>query len=69
MEFTRTEPDPGSQTCGYQTQIGSWHNDGQRFCAEPKATGLYFCQPHHDWVIQDEPDGIIRMAPGNVKGH
>ncbi|MFD5697464.1 hypothetical protein [Streptomyces lasiicapitis] len=69
MEFTRTEPDPASQTCGYQIQVGGWDNDGNRFCVAPKATGLYFCQEHHDWVIQDEPDGIVRMAPGNVRGH
>ncbi|MEV0779193.1 hypothetical protein [Streptomyces sp. NPDC050428] len=33
-----------------------------------KAKGLYFCQDHHDGVALGEPDGIIRMAPGNVIG-
>ena len=62
------EPDRGSQTCGYQIQVGSWHNAGSQFCGEPKAHGKYFCQNHHDWVALDEPDGIIRMAPGNAIG-
>ena len=67
-DFTRHEPDRGSQTCGYQIQVGSWHNDGQKFCGEPKVRGKYFCQEHHDWVALDEPDGRIRMAPGNAIG-
>jgi hypothetical protein len=67
-DFTRTEPSPGSQICGYQMQVGSWHNDGSRFCTKRKVKGLYFCQEHNDWVIADEPDGVIRMAPGNAIG-
>lgn len=67
-DFARHEPDRGSRICGYQMQIGSWHNDGNRFCTETKARGLYFCQEHHDWLAADEPDGRIRMAPGNAIG-
>jgi hypothetical protein len=59
------EPDRGSQICGYQIQVGSWHNDGQKFCGERKAPGKFFCQEHHDWVAADGP---IRMAPGNAIG-
>ncbi|MDK1473637.1 hypothetical protein QNO07_09415 [Streptomyces sp. 549] len=59
-------PDRSSQTCGYQIQIGSWHNSGNRFCGEPKAPGRYFCRPHHDWVLGEY--GEIRMAPGNAPG-
>ncbi|MPY47133.1 hypothetical protein [Streptomyces acidicola] len=66
MDFTRKEPDRGSQICGYQMQIGSWHNDGNRFCTERKVKGLYFCQKHHDWVLDE--CGEIRMAPGNAIG-
>jgi len=56
------EPARSSQTCGYQFP-------GTRsYCGEPKVKGLYWCQPHHDWLIQDEPDGIMRMAPGNAIG-
>lgn len=57
MDFTRKEPDRGSQICGYQIQVGSWHNDGNRFCTKRKVKGLYFCQEHHDWLAADEPDG------------
>ncbi|WP_255951562.1 hypothetical protein [Streptomyces odontomachi] len=64
----RHEPSRRSQICGYQIQIGGWENSGNVFCGERKAPGLYFCQEHHDWLALDEPDGIIRMAPGNVKG-
>lgn len=60
------EPARDSQTCGYQIQVGSWHNDGQKFCGERKARGLYFCQEHHDWVL--DLNGEVRMAPGNVRG-
>ena len=60
------EPDPGGQICGYQIQIGSWHNSGQQFCGEPKAPGLYYCREHHDDVLATY--GEIRMAPGNTKG-
>lgn len=67
-EFTRKEPARSSQICGYQIQVGSWHNDGQRFCTKGKVKGLYFCQEHHDWLAADEPDGRIRMAPGNAIG-
>ncbi|MGQ4513670.1 hypothetical protein [Streptomyces sp. DW26H14] len=62
------EPARDSQICGYQIQVGSWHNAGSEFCSERKAKGLYFCQGHHDWVALDFEDGIIRMAPGNAKG-
>ncbi|MFD5384285.1 hypothetical protein ACFWMG_04810 [Streptomyces sp. NPDC127074] len=62
------EPARSSQICGYQIQIGSWHNTGNQFCGERKARGLYFCQEHHDWVALDEPGGVIRMAPGNAIG-
>lgn len=68
MKILNHEPDRGSQICGYQIQVGSWHNSGQQFCGERKVPGLYFCQEHHDWVSLDEPDGIIRMAPGNAVG-
>lgn len=64
----KREPARSSQTCGYQIQVGSWHNSGQQFCGEPKVKGLYFCQEHHDWLAGDEPGGIIRMAPGNAIG-
>lgn len=30
-KILREEPGPSSQTCGYQMQIGSWHNDGNRY--------------------------------------
>lgn len=60
------EPARSSQTCGYQIQVGSWHNSGQQFCGEPKAKGLYFCQEHHDWVLDEYGDA--RMAPGNAIG-
>lgn len=60
------EPDPASQTCGYQIQVGSWHNDGQKFCGEPKARGLYSCNTHHQHVLDHY--GEIPMAPGNAIG-
>ncbi|MDT0608849.1 hypothetical protein [Streptomyces lancefieldiae] len=66
MDFTRTEPDRGSQTCGYQIQVGSWHNDGQRFCTRRKARGKYFCDQHQQDVL--DAYGEIRMAPGNAIG-
>ncbi|MFJ1647986.1 hypothetical protein [Streptomyces sp. NPDC088258] len=28
MNFIRTEPDSGSQTCGYQIQVSQRQNDG-----------------------------------------
>jgi len=62
----KREPARSSQVCGYQIQVGSWHNDGQKFCGEPKAKGLYFCQPHHNWVLDEY--GEVRMAPGNAIG-
>lgn len=33
------EPDRGSQICGGQIQVGSWHNNGHQFCGERKAPG------------------------------
>lgn len=60
------EPARDSQTCGYQIQVGSWHNDGQKFCGAQKARGLYFCRQHHEWVL--DLNGEIHMAPGNVRG-
>lgn len=62
----REEPDRGGQLCGYQIQIGCWHNDGQKFCGEPKAPGLYFCREHHQDVLEEY--GEVRMAPGNAVG-
>ncbi|CAL9367740.1 hypothetical protein [Streptomyces sp. enrichment culture] len=66
MDFTRTEPARGSQTCGYQMQVGSWQNDGHRFCADRKARGKYFCNERHQEVL--DTYGEIRMAPGNAIG-
>jgi hypothetical protein len=57
-----SEPSRGSQICGYQ--FPGTHS----YCGERKVKGLYWCQPHHDWLALDEPDGIIRMAPGNAIG-
>jgi hypothetical protein len=62
------EPDPASQVCGYQIVIGGWSTGRSQFCGKPKVTGLYHCQEHHDWLVLDEPDGRIRMAPGNAIG-
>lgn len=56
------EPSRRSQICGYQ--FPGTHS----YCGEPKVKGLYFCQPHHDWVALDYEDGQIRMAPGNAIG-
>lgn len=66
MDFTRIEPDRASQTCGYQIQVGGWHNDGHRFCTRRKACGKYFCNEHHQEVL--DTCGEIRMAPGNAIG-
>lgn len=33
-KILREEPDRGSQICGYQIQVGSWHNDGHKYCDE-----------------------------------
>ncbi|MGX1254166.1 hypothetical protein RKD48_006677 [Streptomyces ambofaciens] len=66
MQFTRTEPDRGSQICGYQMQVAQWQNDGHRFCAERKARGKYFCDEHNQEVL--DTYGEIRMAPGNAIG-
>lgn len=63
----RHEPDRGSQICGYQLSENTWTSRAA-YCGEPKAKDLYFCREHHDWVALDEPDGIIRMAPGNAIG-
>ncbi|MEV4784027.1 hypothetical protein AB0K53_00985 [Streptomyces tuirus] len=60
------EPDRGSQTCGCQIQVGGWHNDGQKFCGDLKAPGLYFCREHNQEVL--DTYGEIRMAPGNAIG-
>lgn len=65
MRTLPREPWRGSQICGYQIAYGM---PGSKFCAERKVDGLYFCQEHHDWCAEDEPDGIIRMAPGNAIG-
>ncbi|MHA4819437.1 hypothetical protein ACXZ65_34370 [Streptomyces aculeolatus] len=62
------EPWRGSQVCGYQIQIGSWHNSGNIFCGERKEHGLYACREHHQAMAEDEPDGRVRMAPGNAIG-
>jgi hypothetical protein len=62
------EPPRSSQTCGYQIVVGDWSNGRSRYCGERKVRGLYHCQPHHDWLVLDEPDGRIRMAPGNAIG-
>ncbi len=65
------EPFRGGQICGYQIQVGSWHNSGQVFCGERKAHGLYGCPEHHQAMAEDQPDGILRardMAPGNARG-
>jgi len=62
-----TEPPRGSQICGYQIRVGG-HPSGDRFCGKPKIKGLYFCREHHDWLADDEPDGVIRMARGNAVG-
>lgn len=51
------EPDRGYQFPGTHS-----------YCGERKVRGLYWCQPHHDWLILDEPDGVMRMAPGNAIG-
>lgn len=56
------EPDRGSQICGHQTTYGF----SAQFCGEFKAPGLYFCQEHHDWVMDE--CGEVRMAPGNARG-
>lgn len=61
------EPPRGGQTCGYQITVTTWTSRAS-YCGEPKLRGLYWCQEHHDWVIQDEPDGVMRMAPGNAVG-
>lgn len=66
MDYTRIEPDRGSQTCGYQIQVAQWQNDGHRFCTRRKARGKYFCTEHHQEVL--DTYGEIRMAPGNAIG-
>lgn len=53
------EPGRGSQVCGYQFP------GTLAYCGEPKVRGMYYCQPHHDWLALDGP---IRMAPGNAIG-
>lgn len=67
MKTVTTEPSRASQVCGYQLSTNGWDSRAS-FCAEPKARGLYYCRVHHDWLVADEPDGVLRMAPGNVKG-
>jgi hypothetical protein len=60
---TRTEPDPGGQICGYQIAYGMpW----SEYCAERKARGKYFCDEHHQVVLEE--DGKVRMTPGNAIG-
>ena len=61
------EPPRSSQTCGYQISESGWDSRAS-YCGEPKVRGLYHCQEHHDWLALDEPDGRIRMAPGNAIG-
>ena len=56
------EPARSSQICGYQ--FPGTH----AYCGDRKVKGLYWCQAHHDWLILDEPDGVMRMAPGNAIG-
>jgi hypothetical protein len=59
----REEPDPGGQICGYQSAYGMpW----SEYCGERKARGKYFCNEHHQTVLEE--DGRIRMAPGNAIG-
>lgn len=62
-KILNSEPSRESQICGYQTAYGlPW----SEFCGERKAPGLYFCQEHHDDVM--DLYGHMRMAPGNVAG-
>lgn len=69
MKILNVEPPRGGQICGYQIKTGRWHSSGPpEYCGDPKAKGLYHCQEHHDWLADDEPDGVIRMAPGNAIG-
>lgn len=60
---TRVEPNPNGQTCGYQIAYGMpW----SEYCAEPKATGEYFCTEHARVVVEE--DGVIHPH-GTAKGH
>jgi hypothetical protein len=62
MEFTRKRPDPGSQICGYQLQIGGPDNGGDdRWCVRRKARGLHHCQDCEDRLARDEARGCIRI--------
>ncbi|MFD5708755.1 hypothetical protein ACFWGV_21820 [Bacillus subtilis] len=67
MKTVPNEPARSSQTCGYQLSTNGWDSTAS-FCAEPKAKGLYYCREHHDWVAADDPNGVVRMAPGNAIG-
>lgn len=59
------EPWRGGQICGYQTEYGVVPGR-EVFCGEFKAPGRYFCQEHHNWVLEEY--GSLRMSPGNAKG-
>lgn len=67
MKTVRTEPARSSQTCGYQLSTNGWDST-ESYCGERKAKGLYYCREHHDWVAADDPNGVVRMAPGNAIG-
>lgn len=47
-------------------QVAQRQNDSHRFCTRQKARGKYFCDEHHQDVI--DTYGEIRMAPGNAIG-
>lgn len=58
----RTDPDPGSQICGYQLAYGMPWNE---YCGETKAPGEYFCTAHARVVLNE--DGIVHPH-GAAKG-
>ncbi|MFJ2176426.1 hypothetical protein ACIOHE_26485 [Streptomyces sp. NPDC087851] len=57
------EPDPGTQICGYEITVGRTTSE---YCGELKTPGLYFCQEHHQRVLDEY--GEVHMAPGNAVG-
>ncbi|MBD0743566.1 hypothetical protein BG418_18505 [Streptomyces sp. CBMA152] len=62
MMTQRTNPDPGSQICGYQIAYGMpW----SEYCAERKAKDKYFCADHDQIVLEE--DGEVRPH-GAAKG-
>ncbi|OEJ24270.1 hypothetical protein AS594_07005 [Streptomyces agglomeratus] len=63
MKILNDEPPREGQICGYQIAYGM---PGMEFCGERKAPGLYFCQEHHDAVMDEY--GVVRMAQGNAIG-